>query len=80
MTTGIDECRHGLEKDWCAECTPPAAVPSDAGTVFIASFDSECHGCLRDILAGDQATAKDDGYFCDDCEPITPPDPDDPFS
>lgn len=76
----MSECKHGIEIDWCATCTPPAGE-HDPGTVFVAQFDGECTGCLSSVFAGEKMTARDGDYLCTDCAPI--PEPDDlggPFS
>lgn len=26
-----DDCRHGMNPEWCADCRPPAAAPAAAG-------------------------------------------------
>ena len=72
------ECIHGMNPAWCGACNPPA-VEKDRGTVIVAQFDGECHGCGGEILTGDRMLVRDGEYLCS--EHIVEPDVDsDPFA
>lgn len=76
----MTECKHGLEIDWCATCTPPASEQEDEGTEFIAQYDGECTRCFAQVYAGDRLLALDGDYLCDECRPERKPDLGGPFS
>jgi hypothetical protein len=65
-----------MNPDWCGDCNSPV-VEKDPGTVIVAQFDSECHECGGDILAGDRTLVRDEMYLCSDhiVEPDGDPDP-----
>jgi hypothetical protein len=59
-----DDCRHGMNPAWCAECRKPATGGSRIQVQVTGCSCSECGGYLH---RGDIITMKDGHRLCPDC-------------
>lgn len=65
----MNECRHGLNEDWCASCKkqlPPAPLVLEGQTIS-ARFGSKCPGCGDPIMVGEDVHLTDAGWACTSC-------------
>jgi hypothetical protein len=65
----MNECRHGLNEEWCASCRKtPARVPVFEGTTIASRFGGKCPGCGELIVVGEDVHLTDVGWVCTRCK------------